>query len=667
MAFDDVGIDLKEVLEYIGQVDVVPLGQEYYSFPVPVPDKIIYLEEDDDEQKSNASDHIDLHPPNHDLNESTKQVEMMEIDENITKTDTKLINNDATDSVKRDVNDQAKAENLESHDSIENEPEVIVINKRNKIEDLRQRYRPDTLYTSDRKEWHMSNNRAISLASSKEAEMKPTTLSMPMVKPLRTNSEPNKPIQPDVILKSNAASINKTKVKSASKLKPSNSKSEMKTTKDSPTAAESSLVDPKKVMTMKNIVLKITASVDEKKKKKKSFSGVEIIEKAAKLSPNKNKSETNKAKSDSNVANVSNSKVSKVKRPDGEKLKTKRSNEGKTKEKKLVKKYIDELSGVTDQIKGKMKAKPKDKIKKVKGKHKGNVQGKGKTKVKSDGKIKGKDKFKGGSKIKAESKRKRKGNDKDTSERKHKSEGKSKIYTTDDNKKKALKSQDIKRKDSKGNISLKSKTKLDKSKSEKSKIAGKKKDKPALKTSADMSTKLTLKDKPIKNAYSKIPAGIADNSAVKTPSKKRKSEFEDIKPGSAKIHKQAEKKSKIEEKSNRSKKATKSKSNKSSQGKPLDSVKSKPSLPPVYVKAIVDETISTANNATETSNSYDPCPVCHLLDDGSSMVFCDECEKWFHFKCVGLEIAPKEEDAWFCNACRRKKKTGKTSQKFIKK
>lgn len=69
MAFDDVGVDLKEVLDYINQVDVIPLGQEYYSFPVPVPDKMIYFDDDHDSKlKQNEKAYIDS--PTHGTNDS---------------------------------------------------------------------------------------------------------------------------------------------------------------------------------------------------------------------------------------------------------------------------------------------------------------------------------------------------------------------------------------------------------------------------------------------------------------------------------------------------------------------------------------------------------------------------------------------------------------------
>ena len=64
MAFDDVGVDLKEVLDYINQVDVIPLGQEYYSFPVPVPDKMIYIEDGHD-SKFNQNDKVYPDSPTH--------------------------------------------------------------------------------------------------------------------------------------------------------------------------------------------------------------------------------------------------------------------------------------------------------------------------------------------------------------------------------------------------------------------------------------------------------------------------------------------------------------------------------------------------------------------------------------------------------------------------
>ena len=41
---------------------------------------------------------------------------------------------------------------------------------------------------------------------------------------------------------------------------------------------------------------------------------------------------------------------------------------------------------------------------------------------------------------------------------------------------------------------------------------------------------------------------------------------------------------------------------------------------------------------------------CLMPETYGDMVQCDECEKWFHLKCVGLEELTTEEN-WSCNSC----------------
>ncbi|KAJ6639535.1 hypothetical protein Bhyg_12281 [Pseudolycoriella hygida] len=49
-------------------------------------------------------------------------------------------------------------------------------------------------------------------------------------------------------------------------------------------------------------------------------------------------------------------------------------------------------------------------------------------------------------------------------------------------------------------------------------------------------------------------------------------------------------------------------------------------------------------------NTYS-CPLCTLPDEGD-MVYCDWCEKWFHFSCGNLSVAPTEA-IWICPSCRK--------------
>ncbi|KAI1701419.1 PHD-finger domain-containing protein [Ditylenchus destructor] len=52
------------------------------------------------------------------------------------------------------------------------------------------------------------------------------------------------------------------------------------------------------------------------------------------------------------------------------------------------------------------------------------------------------------------------------------------------------------------------------------------------------------------------------------------------------------------------------------------------------------------------------CPVCSVayVDGTADMVGCDGCDSWFHWHCVGIQIAPPEDKQWYCSACNKKKK-----------
>ncbi|XP_028409364.1 transcription initiation factor TFIID subunit 3-like [Dendronephthya gigantea] len=81
--------------------------------------------------------------------------------------------------------------------------------------------------------------------------------------------------------------------------------------------------------------------------------------------------------------------------------------------------------------------------------------------------------------------------------------------------------------------------------------------------------------------------------------------------------------------------------------------------------SVLVETLS--NNTLE----YDPdrayyCPVCHKQDDGSPMVGCDGCDEWCHWSCVGLMAAPPKHEKWYCPLCllkKSKKKKAKSKKK----
>jgi hypothetical protein len=59
------------------------------------------------------------------------------------------------------------------------------------------------------------------------------------------------------------------------------------------------------------------------------------------------------------------------------------------------------------------------------------------------------------------------------------------------------------------------------------------------------------------------------------------------------------------------------------------------------------------------SSQDDLCPECHLPDDGTLMIQCDDpfCARWFHGKCVSVLEEPKDDDSWFCKGCVEKQQS----------
>ena len=43
--------------------------------------------------------------------------------------------------------------------------------------------------------------------------------------------------------------------------------------------------------------------------------------------------------------------------------------------------------------------------------------------------------------------------------------------------------------------------------------------------------------------------------------------------------------------------------------------------------------------------------VCRLPDDGSKMVACSKCSKWFHLQCTTITTEEELEQDWFCSKC----------------
>ena len=49
------------------------------------------------------------------------------------------------------------------------------------------------------------------------------------------------------------------------------------------------------------------------------------------------------------------------------------------------------------------------------------------------------------------------------------------------------------------------------------------------------------------------------------------------------------------------------------------------------------------------------CPTCGEKDNGSPMIACDDCDAWYHWVCVGIQVAPAEDVDWYCRSCTAKK------------
>ncbi|EZA56532.1 Transcription initiation factor TFIID subunit [Ooceraea biroi] len=49
------------------------------------------------------------------------------------------------------------------------------------------------------------------------------------------------------------------------------------------------------------------------------------------------------------------------------------------------------------------------------------------------------------------------------------------------------------------------------------------------------------------------------------------------------------------------------------------------------------------------------CPACGSQDDGSPMIGCDDCDAWYHWVCVGMQVPPADDEDWYCRFCIAKK------------
>lgn len=60
---------------------------------------------------------------------------------------------------------------------------------------------------------------------------------------------------------------------------------------------------------------------------------------------------------------------------------------------------------------------------------------------------------------------------------------------------------------------------------------------------------------------------------------------------------------------------------------------------------------ATSSSTAKYSSTQWQCPSCKTSDDKKPSIGCDECDRWYHWQCVGINIPPRDEDSWFCPHC----------------
>ncbi|XP_073832908.1 TBP-associated factor 3 [Musca autumnalis] len=71
---------------------------------------------------------------------------------------------------------------------------------------------------------------------------------------------------------------------------------------------------------------------------------------------------------------------------------------------------------------------------------------------------------------------------------------------------------------------------------------------------------------------------------------------------------------------------------------------------------LITETSRPSSYIDAEGNRVWICPACGKVDDGSPMIGCDGCDAWYHWVCVGIIVAPKDNEDWFCRVCITRKK-----------
>ncbi|XP_075158993.1 TBP-associated factor 3 [Haematobia irritans] len=78
---------------------------------------------------------------------------------------------------------------------------------------------------------------------------------------------------------------------------------------------------------------------------------------------------------------------------------------------------------------------------------------------------------------------------------------------------------------------------------------------------------------------------------------------------------------------------------------------------------LITETSRPSSYIDAEGNRVWICPACGKVDDGSPMIGCDGCDAWYHWVCVGIFVAPKDNEDWFCRVCITRKKSSHSSDK----
>uniref|UniRef100_A0A1B0G831 PHD-type domain-containing protein n=1 Tax=Glossina morsitans morsitans TaxID=37546 RepID=A0A1B0G831_GLOMM len=73
---------------------------------------------------------------------------------------------------------------------------------------------------------------------------------------------------------------------------------------------------------------------------------------------------------------------------------------------------------------------------------------------------------------------------------------------------------------------------------------------------------------------------------------------------------------------------------------------------------LITETSRPSSYIDAEGNRVWICPACGKVDDGSPMIGCDGCDAWYHWVCVGIVVAPKDNEDWFCRVCITRSKKG---------